>query len=225
MIIVTSLSPGHVNRLLQFDALKSWQKFGRCYSLNCETEIEILENDGYSGIEFIPTDRTIEYFIKKPLVSINAIIDFAKSINEDLLIINSDIILSALPELKQDGVTIFSRHDYTETVEDCSMFEAGFDVVHIPRHFLKIFPPSIYGLGATHWDHQIPFHVIKNNIPLYWPQKKYAFHKKHITQYDYKQWEYMGQFFKLEFKFPQQMTIGQIATMTMQKIIHSAIRS
>ena len=224
MIIVTSLSPGHINKILQFDALNSWQIFGKCYSLNCESEIQALKNDGYSGVEFIPTDRTIEYFTRKPLVSLNAIIDFAKSLNEDLLIINSDILLMGLPEFKKDGVTILSRYDYKETIEDCSIFDAGFDVVHIPKQFLKIFPPSIYGLGASHWDHQIPFHVIKKNIPLYWPQEKYAFHKTHVTQYDQKQWEYIGQFFKLEFKFPPQMTIGQIATMVMQKIIHSAIK-
>jgi hypothetical protein len=224
MIIVTSLSNGHANKLLQFNALESWRQFGKCYSLNCESEIELLKADGYSGIEFISTDRTLEYFTGKPLVSINAIIDFAKSLDEDLLIINSDIILAGMPELKQDGVTIFSRYNYTGKLDDCTMFDAGFDVFYIPKKFLRIFPPSIYGLGISHFDHAIPFHVISKNIPLYWPENKYAFHKTHVTQYDYKQWEYIGEYFRFEFKLPKQMTIGQIATMAMQKIKNHLIK-
>lgn len=218
MIVVTSLSPGHANRLLQLDAVNSWQTIGDCYSLNCEHEIGLLLNEGYKGVVFIPNDRTIEYFAGKPLASINAIIDFAKSLNEDLLLINSDIILTDLPELKQDGITIFSRYDYKETFEDCSMFEAGFDVAYIPKHFLNIFPPSIYGLGMAWWDYWLPYHILIKNIPIYWPQGKHAFHKLHPIQYDFKQWEFIADHFRWEFKMPKQMTGGQIATLSLQKI-------
>jgi hypothetical protein len=218
MNIITSISTNHKNSDQQLTALKSWQPHGKCYSLNSEKEISILKNQGYGGVEFVQTDRIIEHYIGKPLVSINAIIDFAKSLEGDLLLINSDILLIGLPELKQDGITIFSRYDYTNTFEDAKMFPHGFDVFHIPKQFLNIFPPSIYGLGATHWDHSIPFHVMVKNIPLYSPKERYAYHKIHEIQYNIRQWEYIGEFFRWEFKFQKQLLIGQIATMAMQRI-------
>lgn len=218
MIIVTSLSKNHKNSDQQHLAIASWNKHGKCYSLNCESEIEELKSEGYSDIEFISTNRTIEYYAGKPLVSISGIIDFAKSLDEDLLLINSDIVLSGLPELKQDGITIFSRYNYTDTLEDAKMFIHGFDVFYLPQNHLKIFPPSIYGLGATHWDHSLPFHAITKNIPIYSPNERYAYHKIHEIQYDIRQWEYMGEFFRWEFKFQKHLLIGQIATMAMQRI-------
>lgn len=211
MIVVTSLSPQHTNASLQAEAIKSWQPFGVCYSLNTASEIEKIEKL-YSDIVFIKTNKTVESLMDKPLVSINAILDFANVMEEDLLLINSDIILSGLPELKQDGITILSRCDYTNSFEDCRKFEAGFDVFHIPHNFLNIFPPCIYALGAAWFDYWIPFRVILNNIPLYYSQEKYAFHKRHETQYSIDEWYRVGKFFRWEFRLNEELNIEQIAT-------------
>lgn len=219
MIIVTSLSPNHSNKYQQHLALQSWQPIcSTIYSINCVDEISFLKTEKYEGIEFIQTDKTIEYFVGKPLISINEIINVANALNEDLLLINSDIILNGLPELKQDGITVLSRYNYKENIDDCSIFEAGFDAAYIPKQFLNIFPPSIYGLGVSHWDYWIPYHAMIKNIPVYCPEEKFAFHKIHPTQYDYKQWEFIGDYFRWEFKMPKQMTAGQIATMSLNKI-------
>jgi hypothetical protein len=219
MIIVTSISPNHSNYENQQTAIESWGNKYKIYSVNCAEEIELLK-DKHPTVTFLETQKTIEYFTGKPLVSINAIIDIARLQWQDLLLINSDIELTELPELKKDGITIFSRYNYKdgETKDNAVMFPHGFDVFHIPLQFLKIFPPSIYGLGASHFDHWIPFHAMLKNIPIYYPEGKFAYHKEHPTQYGIRQWEYIGEYFKWEFKFQKQLLVGQIATMAMQRI-------
>lgn len=219
MIIITSLSAGHSNKDNQHNAITSWQEYGKCYSMNNANEISKLEQV-YTGVKFVKTDRTLQQLIGKPLVSINAMIDFAKEKEENLLLINSDIVLAGLPELKMDGITIFSRYDYANSFEDAKMFVHGFDVFFLPHKFLSIFPPTIYGMGACFWDHSIPYRAIVNDIPVYWCKGEKVFHKTHPTQYDYKEWEYMGEFFKLEFKLNKQWPIPKVTT-TILPIIKS----
>lgn len=217
MIIVTSLSAGHSNKDNQHNAVKSWQRHGKCYSLNNSEEIEKLKHLFYD-VKFIKTDRTVNQLIGKPLVSINAMIDFANEYGQDILLINSDIILTGLPELRKDGVTIFSRYDYTDSFDDAKMFIYGFDIFHIPHHLLNIFPPSIYSLGCPWWDISLPYRCILNNIPLYYPEGRYAYHKLHPTQYNTDEWNYIAEYFKWEFKLDKKLNGGQVATMIMNKI-------
>lgn len=223
MLIVTSLSPHHSNFLLQLEAVDSWQQFGKCYSLNTASEIEHLK-PLYPEINFVETHRTVEAIFGTPYVTINAIIDFAIDKDEDLLIVNSDIILTALPPLHTNGLTILSRWDYTDHFGDARLFVAGYDVFHLPKAYLKIFPPSIYSLGQTFWDHSLPYRFIINKIPVYWPKDKCAFHKLHRTQWKLEDWEKMGQYFQWEFNLPKHLSSGQIATHSLQKIHLNAIR-
>lgn len=217
MIVVTSISPGHKNAENQQRAIDSWQQYGKCYSLNCEEEVKVL-NGNYSGIEFVETHRTSNHYVGKNMVSVNAIFDFAKGLKEDLLLINSDIVLRELPILKEDGMTIFSRYDYTEDMDDNKMFVHGFDVFFIPHNILHIFPPSIYGVGIPWHDFVWPFHCILNNIPVYYPKGIYAFHKLHPTQYAVDEWLYIGEHFRLDFRLDKNLTIPQIATQSMERI-------
>lgn len=217
MIIITSLSPNHSNKENQVNAVKSWKQYGECYSMNNANEISQLE-PLYNDIKFIKTDRTVQQLIGKPLISINAMIDYANEKGEDLLLINSDIVLTGLPEFKQDGITIFSRYDYTESVEDAKMFVYGFDTFFIPHEFLKIFPPSIYSLGCPWHDLATPYRAIINNIPVYYPSGRYAYHKLHPTQYNMDEWNYIAEYFKWEFKLDKRLNGGQVATTIMNKI-------
>ena len=68
-------------------------------------------------------------------------IEIIKIINANTLIINSDIVISHLPEFKKDGITIFSRFDYTTTYENSQVYEHGFDAFFIPKEFRS--PPSL----------------------------------------------------------------------------------
>jgi len=110
MIIITSVSPNHKNSLNQHNALKSWSAHGRCISMNTAAEIEILQKE-YHNIEIVETKKTVYPLLSKKLVNINAIIDKAAELDDSLFLINSDIIIKELPELKQDGITIFPRYD------------------------------------------------------------------------------------------------------------------
>lgn len=217
MIIITSLSAGHSNKDNQHNAVRSWQGYGECYSMSNSDEIEKLEPI-FDGIKFIKTDKIVQQLIGKKLVSINAMIDFANEKGEDLLIINSDIILTGLPEFKNDGITIFSRYDYTTSFDDAKMFIHGFDVFYIPHILLNIFPPSIYSLGCPWWDLSIPYRCILNNIPVYYPKERYAYHKIHPTQYNIDEWNYISEYFKWEFKLDKKLNGGQVATSIMNQI-------
>lgn len=222
MIICTSISPFHSNLESQVSAVKSWQQYGEVYSLNTKGEIPRLE-PCFSNVTFIETDKTMEDIAGKPLVNINAFFEFAKGRNEDLLLINSDIFLSALPELKKDGITILSRHDYSEDMSDSKIFSAGFDGFYIPNNFLSIFPPSVYSLGAAWHDYFTPMKAILKGVPVYWPKEKFLFHKIHRTQYDYEQWILFGEYFRLDFKINKQLSVPHMATKYLNEIKTSAI--
>jgi len=204
---------------MQQVAVNSWNGIGNIYSMNCKKEVDILK-DNYTGIDFLETSKTMDYFTGKPHVSINAMIDVARVQGSDLLLINSDIEISKFPELKQDGITLFSRHDYEDlhSKENARLFVHGFDVVYVPYRFLKVFPPSIYAMGVSHWDHWLPYHAVLKSIPLYYPKGKIAFHKLHETQYSMEQWIRFSEYFKLDFNFDKRLNGGQVATHTMYLI-------
>jgi len=218
MILVTSLSPTHRNFSLQQNAIDSWNNLGiQCVSLNGVREIDGLKKD-YTGIEFIETHRTLEKVYGKPLVSINAMIDFAISRGHDLILINSDILLAGLPELRQDGITIMAREDYESKIEVSQKFIHGFDFFFIPKHFLKVLPPCMYGLGNCFFDFWIPVTFINAGIPIYTPREKYAFHKLHNNQYSFEEWLRTGEMFRWEFNRTRQLDIGRMTTNTMASI-------
>ena len=220
MIIATSLSPTHSCRDNQITAINSWKKYGKCYSFNHPKELPLLSQ--YSGIQFVPTED-VSSFSNKPLIKISSFINYALTHNEDLLIINSDIILKDLPKFKDNGITMLSRYDYNDNLDDNSLFLDGFDVFYIPKSILPIFPSSIFALGAAWHDFFTPMIAIKSNIPLYYPNGKYAFHKKHRIQYNYEEWLFLGDKFKNYFKLHPKLSIPQVAQNTMSLIQNNLI--
>lgn len=222
MIIATSLSPKHSNAANQQAAVDSWQHFGKCVSFNTESEYEDVSH--ITGVEISTTHKTVNGIIGKKLININVMIDYAIYHNDDLLLINSDIIINALPVFNNSGITIISRHDYTNVFGDGKIFAAGFDVFFIPKQLLHIFPPSIYAMGVAWWDYWIPYQSIKAKIPVFWPKGNYAYHKLHPTQYSHEEWVYMGEYFKWQFKLGKHFTIGQIASQALSFIQSNTIR-
>lgn len=222
MIIVTSIAPGHKNKDNQIHAVNSWQDHGKCLSVNTAAEIEVLQKS-YTDIGFVVTKKTVFPLLQKPLINLNAIFDLAESLEENLLLINSDIIIKELPELKQDGITIFSRYDYETDMEENTMFVWGFDAVFIPKQFLNIFPPSVYALGACYWDVALPLRAIQSKVPIYYPKGKFILHKLHEPQWSQSEWERMGKYFMWEFSFDEKMTCGQAATAAMNTIKNNFI--
>lgn len=186
--------------------------------MNCIDEVETIKDANYEGIEVINTYRTVEYFIRKKLVNINAMFDFAKEYHEDVMIVNSDVIVPVLPKINSNGITILSRYDYSESIDDAEKFDLGYDVFVIPKIWLEFFPPSIYAMGAAWWDYWIPFVSMYQGIPLFYPNGKFAFHKRHPMQYAYEEWVRMGEYFRWEFKMDAYVHINQLAPLALEKI-------
>lgn len=211
MVIISSLSPTHSCKDNQINAIASWKQYGECYSLNHPKEKPLLDYD----IAIKETNSTVEPLFGKPLININSILNFA---TDDLLYVNSDIILKDLPVFKQDGITILSRYDYEEDISKATLFAAGYDAFYIPKQFLHVFPPSIYALGAAWHDYWIPKWCILKGIPLYYPTGKFAFHKVHPVQYSMLEWIRIGEYFRWEFQLDKALTIPQVATATINQI-------
>lgn len=222
MIIITSISPTHISD--QLTAINSWKKLEcEIYSLNGENEIERVKSMEF-GVKILPTHRTLEYFVGKKLVSINAMIDLAIEMDEDLLLINSDIIISHLPEFKNDGITIFSRFDFSKSYEDAHVYEFGFDAFYFPKHLLKVFTPTIYGLGCCFHDYSWAYRAMINNIPVYWADGKFIYHKAHSFQWAFDEWIIMAKFFKLEFKIEDHISLEQMSINILSEIKRRAIK-
>ncbi len=217
MIIVTSVPPNSQNSI---DAVKTWGKHGKVYSLNSEKELPI---EGYKGVSFISTHRVMQWN-NRELVSINAMIDFAIQLNEDLLLINSDIIIERLPEFNDDGITILTRCDYETGYEQGRLYEHGWDAFFIPKHFLKMFPQTIFCMGNTFWDYGLPFNYLSKGILVYWPQGKCIFHKTHVFAWDFDEWQNMAKFFKWLFKIDDYISLEQMATNILSDIQRRTIK-
>lgn len=224
MLIITSISPNHKNMQNQIEAIKSWQQYGQVFSMNKEEEIKRINKEDYGGVGFLSTTRTIEQLFTIPRVNINAMIDIAKIHNKDLILINSDIIIERLPEFKDDGITILSRWDYTNTFQDSQLFEHGFDLFHIPKQFLNLYPPTIYGMGSTFVDFSLPYRMMKNGVKVYWPQGKCIYHKTHELQWSFDEWIKMGRFFQLEFDLDHHLQVEQFTPQILAQIKNTAIK-
>lgn len=224
MFIITSLSPNHHNKHLQIDCVNSWLPHGRVFSLNTKSEISVIGKGNYPDVTFLETDKTMESLFGKSLVNISAFFEIAKIHHQDLFIINSDIYIKDLPELRKDGVTVFSRYDYRETIQESLLFKNGFDAFHIPCQYLNLYPPSLYAMGATFWDFAVPYRMILNGINLYYPKGRHLFHKWHKNQYSYAEWLWTGELFAWEFRlgrekrFGKEQIIQQICTETLALI-------
>jgi hypothetical protein len=224
MLIITSISPNHKNSQNQIEAIKSWLPYGNVYSMNNADEIKRIDKKDYPGVSFLPTTRTIEQLFGIPRVSINAMIDVAKLHCKDLLLINSDILIERLPEFQNDGVTILSRYDYTNSLSDAIHFEFGFDLFYLPKEFLELYPPSMYGMGSTWTDFSIPYRMLVNGIKVYWPQCKCLYHKTHELQWNFDEWNRMGNYFRWEFNLESHLMVEQIATQILAEIKNRVIK-
>lgn len=206
MIALTSISPKHINDGMQKHAVDSWVALGmKVVSMNNKSEIELIKED-YPNVEFVATHRTMEKLYKRPLVNINALIDYAKDQDEDqFMIINSDIIIKdvhgMLPSIKgkmDTGVTMVKRRDFEHDINQSRVFESGIDIFFIHKKFLNIFAQGVYCIGECWWDYWIPYTIIENGIPLHKLNEAFAFHKMHNIQYDMYKWGWISEYFKWE---------------------------
>lgn len=196
MILVTSLSPK--NSEYQKNAVLSWNGKYDIYSINHISEIEALKKE-YPLIRFIEAKSTGHHLFARHLVPINEMLGFAIESNDDVLIINSDIILSEKIEFNFDGIGIGTRTDFDNTPNIGELFKNGFDFFVIPKKYQKTFPHSIHCMGACWWDYWVPYIAIKNRIKLK-ALPFVGFHKTHKINYHQSEWEYIAKYFQWENK-------------------------
>ena len=228
MIVITSISPVHAND--QKKAVDSWIKSGlKVISLNCKREIEEIK-DLYTNVTFIETYRTMEKHFDKPVIQISAMLDYAKSMDEDyFLFTNSDVEIELTNELKtgiknvmDNKIIICNRNDYGDDKTKAHQYYQGIDLFFIHKKFLGIYPQAMYACGQCFWDYWIPFTAMKSGIDIALIKNKIAFHKKHDLQYSHDNWFRIGRFFRWENQLYQfqdtQHGIGQMSTFVFNMI-------
>lgn len=221
MIFLTSISPKHINEGIQSVCVNSWSKYGKVYSFNCAEEINGLY-DKYDNVTFVETKRTMEQVWRKPLVCISALIDWAKTQDEDkFCIINSDIELDINEifleriEVKLSNSFIFAnRCDYENEKDSSEVYTHGIDVFFLNKKYLNVLPPSLHCFGMTFWDYWIPYKAIRSGIKTIFVGQKIAYHKKHKIQYKDYDWQRSGEYFLWEnelYQFNPQQGIGRMS--------------
>lgn len=221
MICITSISPKHYNNEIQFKAIKSWVDSGfTVVSMNSPEEVKLLEKF-YQDVKFVKTHRTLEKTYGRPLVSINALMDFAKEQNDPhICLVNSDIEIflsgtqiDSIIEKMNDTVLISNRLDYDDNYTGVK-YKAGFDVFFIHQKYLGFFPQSMHAMGMTFWDYWVPYTATKAFINVQIIQDLFAFHKKHPFQYHHDHWQQSGQFFLWQSRLYQFSDTNEIGKMS-----------
>lgn len=204
--VVTSISPSHKNSDIQVHAMNSWLELGyHVYSFNCLSEAHSLSKK-YAGVTFIPTHRTNEHQWGKPLVSINAMVDWAKdnsAIYDGIILVNSDILVddshNQLPRLikkSEFGLEFFNRWNYTSDQTNAKVYSYGFDCFIIHKKFYSLIPQTNFCLGQCVFDYAIPYWFLKNDKLIFNEGFKIFLHKEHSNQYSPKDWEWMIYYFQ-----------------------------
>lgn len=214
MIAITSISPTHKNGDIQAKAVDSWINSGfTVYAFQSPQEVELMQ-DKYPKVNFIPTYRTMQKLFKAPYVSINAMIDFSRSMNfGSVMLINSDITieknierLQYLYENSHKAMITLNRMDYKENIEQGVRYEGGMDAFIIPKSIYHIYPQSIYCMGQTWWDYWIQFTPIMSGFKVYRDPNPIIYHKEHAIQYNSAEWNRMTRYFQWENNFDLKQT-------------------
>lgn len=235
MICITSISPNHVNRDQQLKAVKSWIDLGcEVVSFNHASELEQLK-DKYKTVNFIATDRTMELTYGKPLVSISAILDWAKSQQEEhYCIINSDIELKTdsqtmvrIREQMNHSIVLCNRVNYENEIKEGKEYLFGIDVFFVHKKFVHLYPQSMHCFGQCFWDYEIPFTAAKKGVEIVFLKQQIAFHKNHLVQYKDDDWRKAGRYFLWHhelYQFDDIHGIGKMSTYVYNFIYNNAKR-
>lgn len=191
MIVFTTINP-YGNYDAQYEALNSWTKYYKVYSVNTESEIEVVK-DKFSFVDFISTDDIYEYSGKK-LVRLNAILDsIIKTASGQVAIVNSDIILTKKIDIeKKSDLVIATRWELDG--DKTYPFNNGYDLFIFNSKFASLFKNQNYVIGMPWWDFYIPVIAIKSGMKVYHIDEDIINHRTHQTNYDGDIWITFGEF-------------------------------
>jgi len=194
MIIFTTINPNDLSNT-QLNAISSWTKKYKVYSVNRKEEIERIK-DIYKDVNFIETDDTYLYKNKK-LIKLNAILDSIEKVSNGVsAIINSDIILTdeLYINIKNryliNGIFIGTRYELDNGEK--YPFIYGYDIFIFNSKYASLFKNEKYVIGMPWWDYWIPICALKNRLNVYHIKDEIIYHKTHETNYEHKIWLEFG---------------------------------
>ncbi len=237
MIVCTSISPTHTNKDIQEQCIKSWIDLGlEVYSFNCKAECLTLKEQ-YPYVNFIETYRTMEYTYGKPLVSINAVLDWCKDQEENnFCLINSDIEIKSdketidrVKEQMKTSIVLANRNDYDSDKNVLKPpYLLGIDIFFIHKKWMSFYPQSMHCFGMTFWDYYIPFVALRSGIEVQFVSQNIALHKAHAAQYSNDNWLKSGRYFLWEqglYQFDDTRGVGQMSTYVYNFIYNASKRT
>lgn len=194
MKVFTTINPNDGSDT-QLNAISSWTKKYKVYSVNRKDEIEKIK-DVYKDVIFIETDDTYLYKNKK-LIKLNSILDAIEKTTDGIsAIINSDIILNDEVELNIksryliNGIFIGTRYELDNGRK--YPFIYGYDIFIFNSKYSNIFKNDNYVIGMPWWDYWFPICALKNRLNIYHIKDEIIYHKTHKTNYEHKIWLEFG---------------------------------
>ena len=194
MEIFTTINPNDLSNT-QLNAISSWTKKYKVYSVNRKEEIERIK-DIYKDVNFIETDDTYLYKNKK-LIKLDSILDSIEKVSSGVsAIINSDIILTDKLDINIksryliNGIFIGTRYELDNGEK--YPFIYGYDIFIFNSKYASLFKNKKYVIGMPWWDYWIPICALKNRLNVYHIKDEIIYHKTHETNYEYKIWLEFG---------------------------------
>lgn len=233
MIAITSISPKHYHADIQKICADSWKEHGlKAFSFNSPNEAAQLKEQ-YPDVTFVPTYRTMQHKWGRPYVQINAMLDWAKDMEEDILLLNSDILLhNANDALKRGNMLASGGLAYAHRVDIKSLDNKngqpmvwGLDVFFLANKHLHIFPQTMYCMGQTFWDFWVPYTVSKAGLEIHELKEPFAYHLEHPTQWSMDSWHKMGEYTIWDTGIPGRIKFTPIQTRRNVELVSSKIYS
>ena len=198
MRAVTSLSPAPSQYARQRVCLESWRAAGlSVLAFNHPSEFAAL-TELHTLAEPVPVERTAATWFNRHYISINALTDWAVAQAETILIVNSDLELTATPaqihrfaQLAEYGLPyllqINTGGDQPDEIEP-----NGFSAFAFNPKFARLIDRSILCLGQPWWDYWLPYRFTQFELPLYTPTHPIARHQRHPVAWSAGNWIVTG---------------------------------
>jgi hypothetical protein len=200
-LVITSISPTHVNGDIQQRCVSSWvaADIGDVVTMNdpCE-DIKVP-----SGCIRVDAPKSGKEVFKAPYVYITDMIDYARKNDYDsVMLINSDIelrdqrkVIKEYLNLCSFGLVISNRYDHSGNYIKGVRYFVGIDVFVVHKKFYHLFSEAPFVMGQTWWDYWLPYRFAVNDLPIFNIKASIFYHKEHHVQYSAADWMRMCEHF------------------------------
>lgn len=174
-------------------AIASWQRYGKVYSVNTASEIDNLKND-YPDVVFCAAPKPKDSFGVRDTVRITDMLDIAKNIDCDIIcLLNSDIYINGdyteLEKRYSGGLIYCQRNNCEKNYTNATLELGGIDIFIFNRKYATIFKPNqTFKIGKPWWDYWFPCKFLTKGIPVCKYIGNVFYHISHERNWDMKQW-------------------------------------